>query len=939
MLAIQEAAEAYLVREFEDANLEAIHAHRVTLMQHDMWIVRRIRYGSMEGPMTPDGEKERKERQKTRNDHKTSTQATKAGKRKREASSKTSPAEPILIPDVDDAAEEPDEQVGPLGLQPSNLETLDPGRSIAQTPMDIYLEYIITKADGVVVESTQFVKLTKKGVLPESVKASFQRARAAVVGFVPVINHAHYRLFMFKRKDPNSVWVADSDAKPSESIILPEGIASLLGNVKVVNLQSPKQENLECGMHVLQNCEALIRMNQKGKAKELRDVIGDQGNSESIAYLRTVLRDLMDRLLCPGVTKDDALNILAKVKPFLLDIKIPSKKKPNLEAPSQEAVTKYFEPTDVLLVAADPNDPFRGFLSAIDRVVRPKDIETLFESQGRVSFRDPPKNGRRWHTVVELVYGHKGQFQCLLAPALALRFYVLIVNGRHLYDTERESLRVLYNQNPVLDMDVPHCGHVYVYESIPPAKKALAPVKNATRSEKGKGRLSKTQPPANNGNGQPYKSPSGSHHSSDIATSSGSIIRKPSSDIATSSRSRELPKQEHMVGLTFKRKPGRDSMNLTLPNPEYFEVTDLFVDHEMVSPVLIEWYAKSILLQYESPMKALIGEPVRDCDQTTAHKESELARALDARYALLPVSCLSKFALIILTRMDNVGWIADSSVPRDKLHPMKGVPNELKQYKKTWKFMKCPQQEGNGDHSGMNMMQNMEALYFATERIDDLTRVILPEQSGATNIRYLRHCMADVITRGDKMAKEKARVSAYISHVEPFLMKTVHPRLRNPGGKWVNEKYTSCNSLVEEARKHMKSTHHVTTFPMGDPEHSVWIEGSDAWIGDLQRCWRWLPLSDLAPPLLAYLWVLHGRKPWPYEHHGMVDLLDMPLVRVESNIQESFHLLLYRSDSFQSKLDDAEAQKMMRPIWKESGWKADEKWTESNDIKNWLMSP
>lgn len=41
--ALQEAAEAYLVHLFEDANLCAIHAKRVTVMQRDIQLARRIR--------------------------------------------------------------------------------------------------------------------------------------------------------------------------------------------------------------------------------------------------------------------------------------------------------------------------------------------------------------------------------------------------------------------------------------------------------------------------------------------------------------------------------------------------------------------------------------------------------------------------------------------------------------------------------------------------------------------------------------------------------------------------------------------------------------------------------------------------------------------------------------------------------------------------------
>lgn len=43
LLALQEAAEAYLVGVFEDANLCAIHAKRVTIMQKDLKLAMRIR--------------------------------------------------------------------------------------------------------------------------------------------------------------------------------------------------------------------------------------------------------------------------------------------------------------------------------------------------------------------------------------------------------------------------------------------------------------------------------------------------------------------------------------------------------------------------------------------------------------------------------------------------------------------------------------------------------------------------------------------------------------------------------------------------------------------------------------------------------------------------------------------------------------------------------
>ena len=43
VLALQEAAEAYFVGLFEDTNIAAIHANRVTIRPKDVWLARRIR--------------------------------------------------------------------------------------------------------------------------------------------------------------------------------------------------------------------------------------------------------------------------------------------------------------------------------------------------------------------------------------------------------------------------------------------------------------------------------------------------------------------------------------------------------------------------------------------------------------------------------------------------------------------------------------------------------------------------------------------------------------------------------------------------------------------------------------------------------------------------------------------------------------------------------
>jgi len=53
ILALQEASESYLVGLFEDTNLCAIHAKRVTIMPKDIWLARRIRGEGTPPPLAP----------------------------------------------------------------------------------------------------------------------------------------------------------------------------------------------------------------------------------------------------------------------------------------------------------------------------------------------------------------------------------------------------------------------------------------------------------------------------------------------------------------------------------------------------------------------------------------------------------------------------------------------------------------------------------------------------------------------------------------------------------------------------------------------------------------------------------------------------------------------------------------------------------------------
>ena len=55
VLALQEASEAYMIGMFEDTNLAAMHAKRVTIMPRDMQLARRIRFEIYVKPPSMDG--------------------------------------------------------------------------------------------------------------------------------------------------------------------------------------------------------------------------------------------------------------------------------------------------------------------------------------------------------------------------------------------------------------------------------------------------------------------------------------------------------------------------------------------------------------------------------------------------------------------------------------------------------------------------------------------------------------------------------------------------------------------------------------------------------------------------------------------------------------------------------------------------------------------
>ena len=57
VLALQEASEAYLIRMFEDTNLAALHAKRVTIMPRDMLLARRLRGETWTKPDAMGGKK------------------------------------------------------------------------------------------------------------------------------------------------------------------------------------------------------------------------------------------------------------------------------------------------------------------------------------------------------------------------------------------------------------------------------------------------------------------------------------------------------------------------------------------------------------------------------------------------------------------------------------------------------------------------------------------------------------------------------------------------------------------------------------------------------------------------------------------------------------------------------------------------------------------
>ena len=165
--AIQEVAEAYMVSIFEDANLTAIHAKRVTLMSKDMELAMKVK------GLDPI-QREHTKSQSPLPCVKESTESNRAPN----------------VSGISDA---------PLlsDLDSEHITSLNPSGYIAQTPMDIYLKYILAKQGN-----TQIYVLPTLGLAEKPLRSHerwLDKACKYPIALLPIVHDGHHSLLALKR--------------------------------------------------------------------------------------------------------------------------------------------------------------------------------------------------------------------------------------------------------------------------------------------------------------------------------------------------------------------------------------------------------------------------------------------------------------------------------------------------------------------------------------------------------------------------------------------------------------------------------------------------------------------------------------------------------------------------------------------------------------------
>ena len=318
-------------------------------------------------------------------------------------------------------------------LNTSHITTLNPKVCIAQTPIDIYLKHILAKQRKKRTYVLPTIGLAGGKLMRTHERWLDQVCVSYSTVLLPIVHDGHYSLLVLKRSEPHIVYFADSLVKHSfhGDYHVPKALSDYLvkrnqgAPIKWMNLHSPMQINNNCGIHTMQNCE-MVYHHSDVTNMNLATLLGEHGNNDNVNYLRTCMQDLMRRV------EDNRID-LGKIHPFLHNTKKPVPNPKHQYVLLQDIMQKLEKN-----IQGDREAIVIG--SNLNKVV-PKQKKA--KNTHIIPASSPNSKKKAW-MIVDVVDGHRSEFQRMEAPGMATHIYILVILGRNWMDMERETMRLSY---------------------------------------------------------------------------------------------------------------------------------------------------------------------------------------------------------------------------------------------------------------------------------------------------------------------------------------------------------------------------------------------------------------------------------------------------------------------------------------------------------------
>ena len=302
-------------------------------------------------------------------------------------------------------------------LNSSHIASLNPKAHIAQTLMDIYLRYILAKQGNPQIYVLPTLGISGAGGLLRSHVLWLDQACTYPIALLPIVHDGHHSLLVLKQSQTHIVYYANSLKSALRGPYhVPEELMSYLVDrnhgtpIQWMNLDSPQQICNNCGIHVLQNCEMVYYHGEVEKVK-LKTLLGAHGAGENVNHLRMCMQDLMCRL------QDNWIE-LGGIRPFLRNTRKPVPKPGHKPVLLQDIIHNVIGKQDTIVIETTVHKEFNK------------------KSNPNITTTKKVREKMQVHTVVDIVDGHKSEFQRMHAPGMATDIYILLILGRNWMDME-----------------------------------------------------------------------------------------------------------------------------------------------------------------------------------------------------------------------------------------------------------------------------------------------------------------------------------------------------------------------------------------------------------------------------------------------------------------------------------------------------------------------